>query len=425
MKIAFIVTKFPSLSQTFVLNQITGLMDLGHEIDIYASGAGNELEIHEDVEKYNLLERTCYHRKILENMPAEKLSRVIHALKLIFKYIIKRPLSLITSLNIIRYGRDAASLRLLFRIAPFLDKGPYDIIYCHFGLCGNLAVELKNIGAINGKLITVFHGYDLSSYIKQRGDRIYEKLFKNGDLFLPVSFRWAQELLKLGCLKEKICVHRMGINVDKFNFSQHKINKNGKINILTVARLVEKKGVKYAIQAVAKVVKHHPDIEYNIVGDGPLKEDINDLINKLNISKNIKLLGWMRQQDIINQMSFAHIFLAPSVTSKDGDQEGIPVVLMEASAMGLPVITTNHSGISELVQNGISGYTVPERDVNAIVSKLTYLITQPEVRLKMGLAGRKYVEREYNIAKLNDRLQKLFEGLLKFRKNQSGKAKYL
>ena len=92
-------------------------------------------------------------------------------------------------------------------------------------------------------------------------------------------------------------------------------------------------------------------------------------------------------------MADSDILLAPSVTSKDGDQEGIPVVLMEAFANGLPVISTYHSGIPELVQDGISGFLVPERDVDALKEKINQLILQSELRSRMGLAGRKYVER--------------------------------
>ena len=417
MKVAFIVTEFPSLSQTFVLNQITGLMDRGIEVDIFANVARGGSKIHEDVKRYNLLDRTCYHGKIYQGMPTNKLPRAIKAPRYVLKYILKNPLTILRSLNIFKYGRKAASFNLLFQIIPFLNKGPYDIVHCHFGPCGNLAVLLKDVGAISGKLVTTFHGYDLSKYIKSKGNSIYEKLFEKGDLLLPISRRWKEELIKLGCRKEKILVHRMGIDVGRFAFSQRKGRKNGKVNILTVARLVEKKGVRYGIQAVAKALKHYPDIEYRIAGDGPLKKDLIGLINKLSISKNVKLLGWKEQAEISDLMRDADILLAPSVTSKNGDQEGIPVVLMEALAQGLPVISTQHSGIPELVQNEKSGFIVPEHDIQALTDKLEYLIEHPEKWLDMGREGRKYVEKNFDINKLNDRLVQLYQLLLDGREN--------
>ena len=111
-------------------------------------------------------------------------------------------------------------------------------------------------------------------------------------------------------------------------------------------------------------------------------------------------------------LSNSDILLAPSITAHDKDQEGIPVVLMETMAMGLPIISTLHSGIPELVQDGISGYLVPERDVDALAEKLNYLIEHPELWSEMGKAGRAFVEENFNIDKLNDRLVEIFQSLL-------------
>ena len=209
MKVAFIVPEFPSLSQTFVLNQITGLIDRGIEVDIFANVARGGSKIHEDVKRYNLLDRTCYHGKIYQGMPTNKLPRAIKALRYVLKYILKNPLAILRSLNIFKYGRKAASFNLLFQIIPFLNKGPYDIFHCHFGPCGNLAVLLKELGAISGKIITAFHGYDLSTYLKGKETHVYERLFKKGDLFLPISRRWQEKLIELGCKQDKIVVYRM------------------------------------------------------------------------------------------------------------------------------------------------------------------------------------------------------------------------
>lgn len=414
MKIAFIVPGFPSLSQTFILNQITGLIDRGLEVDIFAGEGGGASKIHEDVIKYNLLDRTCYHRKII---PKNRFFRLMKGVSYLVKYIPKKPIPVLSSLNIFKYGRKAASFNLLFQIIPFLEKGPYDIIHCHFGPSGNFGVFLKEVGAISSKVITTFHGYDLSRYIEENGNRTYEKLFDKGDLFLPISKRWKEKLIKLGCRKEKILVHRMGIDVGRFGFLQRKIRKDGKISILTVARLVEKKGVQYGIQAVAKALKHYPDIEYKIAGDGPLKKDLIHLISKFNINKNVILLGWKEQAEISDLMSHADILLAPSITSKNGNQEGIPVVLMEALAQGLPVISTQHSGIPELVQNEKSGFLVPEHDIQALVDKIEYLIEHPERWPDIGREGRKHVEKNFDINKLNDRLVQLCRYLLDGRNN--------
>ena len=207
-------------------------------------------------------------------------------------------------------------------------------------------------------------------------------------------------------------MHRMGIDTGKFCYLPRKPGKDGKVRLLTIARLIEKKGAQYAVQAVADVLKRHSNIEYNIVGDGPVKNTLEDLIEGLNIGNNVKLLGWRHQEEIIELMKHTDVLIAPSVVSGDGDEEGIPVVLMEALAQGMPVLSTQHSGIPELVQDGESGFLVPERNVEALADKLEILIKHPEIWSEMGRAGREYVERHYDIDKLNDKLVKLYQRVL-------------
>ena len=407
MRIAFIVSKFPALSQTFILNQITGLIDRGHEVDIYAVQSDNNPRMHPDVTKYNLLQHTYYFRKL----PASGLQRKIEITGLVLRYFYKKPGSLLKTRMLSGRGKGSI-LKILCIGFPFLDKGPYDIIHCHFGPNGILGVTLKEMGVFEGKVVTVFHGYDISSYLRKHGHAVYKSLFMRGDMFLPVSERWKNRLIELGCREQKIVVHRMGIDTSKFCYLPRKPGKDGKVRLLTIARLIEKKGVQYAVQAVADVLKRYSNIEYNIVGDGPVKNTLEDLIKGLNIGNNVKLLGWRQQEEIIELMKNTDILIAPSVVSEDGDEEGIPVVLMEALAQGMPVLSTQHSGIPELVQDGESGFLVPERNVNALAEKLAYLVKHPEIWSAMGQAGREYVEKCYNIDTLNDKLVDLYQHLI-------------
>lgn len=414
MRIAFIVTTFPALSQTFILNQITGLIDRGHEVDIFADRADDTSKMHPDVEKYHLLERTYY----LLRTPRNRLLRVFKGFGLLLANYYKDPVVLLRSLNVFKYGKQAESLKLLYVTIPLLRKGPYNIIHCHFGPNGLKTSLLQDIGALQGKLITTFHGYDMARYLQEVSDRVYDRLFNIGDLFLPISECWKCRLLDLDCQEQKILVHRMGIDSKIFSFTPRRLQAERRVQIVTIARLVEKKGVEYGIRAAAKLAKVNQNIEYNVVGDGPLGEDLQRLIQDLDAGDAVKLLGWKQQQEIVEILNNADILLAPSVTSKDGDQEGTPVVLMEAMAMGLPVVSTQHSGIPELVENGISGFLVPERDVDALVEKLSHLIEHPELWPEMGRAGRAYVEEHYDIDKLNDRLVKIYQKLLTVEANK-------
>ena len=407
MKIAFFVRNFPTLSETFILNQIIGLIDRGHHVDIYAEMSSSEPKMHLDIKKYNLLNFTYYYPQIPENLLPWQL---LKGFGLLLANFFKDPVLLLRSLNVFKYGKKAGSFRILYLTIPFLGKRPkYDIIQCHFGGNGLKATFLRDIGAIQGKLITTFHGFDLSRFIKTLGDHIYDPLFDKGDLFLPISKFWRRRLIELGCNPDKILVHPMGIDCSKFAFACRKPSFDDPIQILTIARLVEKKGVEYGVRAVAKLTKNNPNIQYKIIGDGDLREPLEKLIQELDVGETVKLMGWKQQQEIIETLNNADILLAPSITNqKDGDQEGIPVVLMEAMAIGLPIISTQHSGIPELVQDGISGFLVPERDVEKLAEKLNYLLENPEICSQMGQAGRLYVTEHHDIHKLNDRLVEMY-----------------
>jgi len=407
MKIAFIVNSFPKLSETFILNQITGLLDRGQEVDIYARSPSTESKVHPDVDNYHLLARTHF-----LSSKQNKHSRFIRGIDLLHQHLRKNPRVVINSFKTLKLCRSAAPLKLLSQAGSFIGRGPYDIIHCQYGPNGNLALSIKETGALKGKIITSFHGYDISTYVKRMGRHTYDHLFRAGDLFLCISKYMKDELLSLGCSEDKIMLHRVGVDMDKFNFSAVRSKGHEKIQILTIARLVEKKGISYAIQSIANIAKNLPQINYTIIGDGPLREDINVMIKGLNVEDNVDLLGWMREEEIIEWLYKADILLAPSVTSQNGDKEGIPVAIIEALARGLPVLSTWHSGIPELIEDGKSGVLVPERDVAALTDKIEYLIMHPEMREAMGRNGRSYVEEYHNIRKLNDRLINIYRDLI-------------
>ncbi|MEA5465665.1 glycosyltransferase [Leptothoe sp. PORK10 BA2] len=412
MKIAFFLGEFPAISQTFILDQIVGLIQQGHEVDVFATTVSDEDTVHPEINKYSLLERTYYWPKIPQNY----ILRAFKGLKLATLNIFQNSLLILKSLNIFKHGKNAASLRLLYLCIPFINRQAcYDIIQCHFGWSGLQGMHVRNIGAIDGKLITTFHGFDVTKSVHEFGESVYSSLFLEGDLFSPISNYWKQKLIQMGCDEHKLFVHRMGIDLRKFAASTAYKHKSKEIiRLVSVSRLVEKKGLEYAIRAIAKILKDRKiaNIEYNIIGDGDLRDKLQQLITDLNLSDCIILHGQKKSNDVVALLNRSHVLLAPSVTSKDGDMEGIPVVLMEAMAMELPVISTYHSGIPELVDDGISGFLVPERDIDNLADRICYLMDHPDESEEMGKAGKLKIVRDYNLEQLNERLEKLYQKIL-------------
>lgn len=406
MKIAFIVDVFPTLSETFILNQITGLLDLGHELDIYAYHKGVAPKVHDEVKLYDLLNRSY-----TPDISAIRSWPRLKAIWLIGTNFHKNPAAVLKSLNALRYSRDALRLRLLPICFQHFNRNSYDIIHCHYGPNGNLGVLLKELGGIKGKVVTMFHGYDIRLALVY-GASIYAHLQNKGDCFLSISKYSRLQLEKFGFDSRKVVDQPVGIDLNKFPLRQDEqnipLNHEGGIKILTVARLVKEKGIEYGITSIHKLVKSNSKVKvrYSIIGEGILKEQLKKLVARLNLVDVVEFLGAMSHVHISKQMRDAHIFLIPSVA------EVLPVTLMEAQAVGLPVVATDVGGIDEIVSDGKSGFLVPPHNAGALATKLEYLISHPEIWLEMGRCGRKIVEERYDIEKLNQRLVNIYNALL-------------
>lgn len=413
MKIAVMVNRFPVLSETFILNQIVGLLERGHEVYIYPSARckpDDLAQIQLVLEKHHLLNRIFYP----PNVPKNYVWRLLKGLWLLLINLRRGSLTCLSWLNPSKYGRSAYSLRLFYQRISLLG-GPYDLVHCQFGTLGARILEYRrNFGLPEGKLVTSFRGYDISKYIQEHGEGIYEQLFLEGDLFLANCEFFRQRAINLGCNEQKIIVHGSGIDCHKFAFSPRYFPSDGQVCLVTTGRLVEKKGIEYSIRAVAKLVQTNPKIkiEYNIIGSGPLMASFQQLLRELGLNHIVKLLGAKLQQEVIEILDRSHIFIAPSITAATGDCDAPVNTLKEAMAMGLPVVSTDHGGIPELVTDVISGFLVPERNPDAITEKLIELIEHPERWVEMGRAGRARVEEKYEMQKLNDELVTIYQQVL-------------
>lgn len=411
MNIAFIVGQFPLLSESFILNQISGLMDRGHDVHIYATQGRSELtsKVHPIFEKYQLETKTFYSPTI----PASYIRRLVVAIRYLWQQHCLFTWRTLQLVNPFRFGRQALSLRLLFRAMKLVEKPQaYDVIHAQFGDLGLLGLTLQKSGLISGKLVTHFRGHDVTVELREQGKDIYDHLFLAGDFFLVNCDFFKQILLTLGCPQAKIQTHGSAIDCQKFEFKPRYFPDDGVVHLATIGRLVEKKGIEYCIKALALAKEQFPNIRFDIIGEGELRPQLEELIHTLQANAYIKLLGWKSQQEIIDILNDCHIFLAPSITAQDGDQDAPVNTLKEAMAMGLPVISTWHGGIPELVEDGKSGYLVEERDADAIADKIMCLIEQSDRWKSMGEMGRARVIELYDIERLSDELEALYENLV-------------
>jgi colanic acid/amylovoran biosynthesis glycosyltransferase len=398
MEIAFIVDEFPSVSQTFVLNQIVGLLQRGHHVDIFTRIIHNGCVEHPDIERYRLRERV---QRLA--CPRGRGERAIAATRLALAHV-NRPQALAGALNVARYGRRALSLSLLIETAPFY-RG-YDIVHCQFGHNGNFGAALKWLG-LQRKLVVTFHGCDIRAGL-ECGGAIYRELWQQVDCLIAISQYNRECLLRMGADAEKIVDHPVGIDRRRFRFRAPVLPSRRVIRLLTVARLVEEKGLFVALDAVARLRQQRPNLmlDYRIIGEGPLRADIERHIDRLELRRQVRLSGALAQNEVAEAMSRADVFLLPSIA------EALPVSLMEAQAIGMPVVATRVGSVDQIVQDGISGFLAAPGDCDDLCNCLNRLLERSQDWPAMARAGCRHIEANFDIERLNDRLVDLYERVL-------------
>lgn len=412
MNILLAAEEFPALSETFVLNQIIGLRRLGFQVSVIADHPRAEAAIHDDVLAHGLL-NTVEYAGGAQPMAAKLagLARLaarsaatgdMPALREISRALLSQA----------RHGGWHASLGRLMRyrqrLAGRLDG--FDAVLCNFGQTGDLMTRVRATLGQSVPVATIFHGYDATSYVERCGKGVYGLHFRRGDLFLVVSEMMRRHLIRLGCPEDRLLLQRMGVDCQRFRYAYEGGTDAGAFTFLSVGRLVEKKGTAGMLHALRQCRDTVPgrNVQLLLIGDGPLRGALERLAAEIGVDGAVRFAGAQPQTEVIAAMHAADAFLQPSITAADGDCEGLPVAMQEAMALGLPVLATVHGGIPELIETGRSGLLVPERDVAALATGMTTLVTDGLLRRSLSRGGREAVERGFDLhhwnAILADRL---------------------
>lgn len=406
MKVSFFLLKFPLSSETFVLNQIVAFINMGYEVEIVALHKGDLSNTHAAWREYNLAQKTHW----LLDEPAGKLAKLSYRAKAIARGAGRA--ATWKALNMSRYGDEARNLILaaICGLAPRVFSA--DVFVAHFGPAGVTAAKLRELGMLEGKIATVFHGIDVSHRgVLNHYTPEYQQLFRRGDLMLPISELWASRLLEMGCPLEKIAVSRMGVDISRFSLRPVK-TPGLPLQIVSVARLTEKKGLHVAIEACRLLKAQGVSFRYRILGIGPWERRLHTLIEQFELEDVIEMPGFKPSHEVKAILDDADVFLLPSVTGSDGDMEGIPVALMEAMAVGIPVVSTVHSGIPELVEANKSGWLVPENNAVALAERLgAFSGMQSQELTPIIRLARQKVEADFNQQRINQNLATLLQAL--------------
>ena len=276
-----------------------------------------------------------------------------------------------------------------------------EVVMAEYGPTG--CAVLSVCRALKIPLIVHFHGVDASkkSVLKEYQGG-YKEIFEYAKSIIVVSKPMRETLINLGAPEEKLVYNPCGAN-SSFLDVVPTYSENA---FLSIGRFVDKKAPYYTILAFNKILGKTPDATLYMAGDGVLLNACKNLVRYLGIEKNVHFLGVISPKEFQNRLSKVKVFLQHSVIAENGDTEGNPVGIMEAQAAGIPVVSTYHAGIPEVVNNGETGILVSEHDVEGMAKAMSKLLSSDEEIIKMGTAAKKRIKAhftlDHHIQSLND-----------------------
>jgi len=289
-----------------------------------------------------------------------------------------------------------------------LKRHSVDLMHIYFGHTG--VHLLPFIEQWDKPCVVSFHGADVAHKedIKDYPAKL-RRLFDAVPLVRARSQSLADRLIQFGCPPGKLRINRTGVPLNEFPFVDRQPPTDGKWRIVQACRLIPKKGVATSLRAFAIFKKDNPKAEFLIAGKGPLQPELEMLAAGLGIFKDVHFVGFLSQPELLELYAESHLFLHPSETSPNQDQEGVPNSVLEAMATGLPVAVTRHGGIPEAVEHGRTGLLVPEEDHIALANAMQKIIDSPGIFKQMGLRARAAVTDRFEQEAQIDQLESFYE----------------
>ena len=299
-------------------------------------------------------------------------------------------------------------------LLAILSKTDARLLHIYFG---HIAVHLLPlIRAWNKPSIVSFHGADVMVDMDKPAYRSATREMLNAvERVLVRSESLRRAVVDLGCDEKKIEIQRTGIPLDEFPFRERSFpsrSGGGEWRVLQAGRLIEKKGLPVTLRAFASFLRQYPNSTLAIAGEGPLLGPLQKLARELKIDNHVSFIGFISQEELRDIFYASHIFLHPSETGPDGNQEGIPNSMLEAMASGLPVFATQHGGIPEAIENGVSGVLVPERNADELACALLSAVEDPGFLSRIARRGAEIVGEKFDLRAQARRLEDVYLKLL-------------
>lgn len=288
-----------------------------------------------------------------------------------------------------------------------LENAQAQLLHIYFG---HIAVHLRPlIERWNSPSVVSFHGADVMVDLGKPAYRAAAlQMLHAVRLVLVRSESLRRALVGLGCPEQKIRIQRTGIPLDAVPYQARVWPLDGKWQFVQACRLIEKKGLRTSLRAFANFAREYPRAHFTVAGEGPLLPALKETARELGIADRVTFAGFVSQAELRALFYRSHIFLHPSETGADGNQEGVPNSMLEAMATGLPVFATTHGGIPEAIEHGVSGVLVAEGDAEALTRELLSAAADSEKLTALGQKGAAAVAEKFEQRAQIRRLEDLY-----------------
>jgi colanic acid/amylovoran biosynthesis glycosyltransferase len=389
LDILYIVNQFPSISESFVMNELYELQSRGHNTSVFSFQNSDEKITHSEFDEIEIPIKYGYapsNGSFIDFLSEEILSFSV------FK----------NALFIDHPKKHAFWLHLGKQISEFVEElGGVDIIHAHFAtpnrLAGTYAAAYHNVPCT-----VTAHAYEI--FTPDSVVRLKQVCSRFDHVIVPSEYNKRYLSKEIGIDTEMTIVPAT-TDVEKFEPSEGCVSGR----LLTVARLVEKKGHEYALDAVAELVEQGYDVRYHIVGTGEREEFLRERVRERGIEEYVEFLEHISDERLKTELQDAELFILPCVIASNGDRDVIPVALKEAMATQTACISTTISGIPEMISDEEDGLLVESRNSEALADAIATLFDDPDRRRKLAANGRETVETKFDISKAVDQLEYVFE----------------
>jgi colanic acid/amylovoran biosynthesis glycosyltransferase len=393
LRIGIVVDSFPTISETFILNQIIDLKNLGHEVSILTFHCDKSGIAYEQVREH-------YLDKMIQKFvfpPQGLLKRIALVNQIIWRNLLHLNFKeLIVSLSPIRHGKQALNFSTFFEAQWFILNSRFDIIHAHFGHNGAFIGNLKKLGFLkNTKLITTFHGYDISPNQIPLWEEKYKELFMQSS-FVTVNSQYSEDIIRK--INQRALVKRLPVGVDTEFFKPKQKDSSSTFRILFCGRLISLKGPHLAIEIMKQLINEDKieNIILNIVGGGDLLNELENQVSTNRLIDYVLFHNKTSHTEVKELMQQSDLLVLPGITDKStGRAETQGLVIQEAQAMEIPVLVSSAGGMKYGLIDNITGFVVEEGDINGFCKRIIQLKDDKELRIQMGKKGRAYVKENF------------------------------